>query len=427
MSMIASVIGIVVLGIRKCFGAKLSPKAYYIILIVFLTTLIMPITIPSKISIYNLVNLESVKLNIITENDTVVDSSVSNPIRNDIMQSYISLKNNNWRSIIAYIWFIYFIISLILRMKDYIKNNIVIGNEKIEDERINLILEKCKKRLKIKRKIDLIRQDSVTTPAIMGIFHMKILISEKVMKLDEISLVDAFMHELSHYKRKDNIVNFIIIILKSIYGFNPFLMYMFQEIRNQMEYATDELAISKMNKIEKQNYCKLMLRVASDFSLELDEVLGMSSSMKYIEKRLNFILDGEKFEGKTKRIFVITVLLVLGIMLMFYPTSYGIFSEPKLYLGVDNMMFEVDKNYKNENKICIKEDSQMKVIVQNANPKTMVFCNKLNILTNKSENLLTNFNKNQISYFEYGDYIYTFTLTYGNGKKIEFPVRIVVE
>ena len=76
---------------------------------------------------------------------------------------------------------------------------------------------------------------------------MKILVTDQFLELDDVSMQNIFMHELSHYKKKDNIVNFILIILKALYWINPIVYIMFKDIRNNMEYATDEMAIDKMN------------------------------------------------------------------------------------------------------------------------------------------------------------------------------------
>ena len=84
--------------------------------------------------------------------------------------------------------------------------------------------------------------------------HPKILVPEGFTEKEDEIIENVFMHELSHYKRKDMITNFILIIITSLHWFNPFVYALFKKIRQEMELATDEIALSKMNQDEKKRY-----------------------------------------------------------------------------------------------------------------------------------------------------------------------------
>ena len=58
MSLIATVVGIVILIIKKLFKAKLSPKIYSIFWLVFIVLLAVPIKFESSFSIYNAIPID---------------------------------------------------------------------------------------------------------------------------------------------------------------------------------------------------------------------------------------------------------------------------------------------------------------------------------------------------------------------------------
>mgnify|MGYP003293383291 FL=1 len=58
MSLIATIVGIVILIIKKIFGTRLSPKIYNILWLVFIVLLCVPIKIESSFSIYNVIPID---------------------------------------------------------------------------------------------------------------------------------------------------------------------------------------------------------------------------------------------------------------------------------------------------------------------------------------------------------------------------------
>ncbi len=437
MAIIATVIGWVILKLNESLKEKLSPNANYIIWLVFLITLIFPIAIPSKVSIYNYIDISGVKY---VRNEKINQMiELWKKADNDSEIDYISTNHNKiWKNqikrIIAYIWFIVFIIKFIRTMRSYTDLGRNIRSVNQIEERVILILENCKKKLKIKRNIKLIKQEEITMPSTIGVFNVRILVTDFLLNLDDSSLENIFMHELSHYKRKDNVVNFIMLILRAVYWFNPIVKIIFKKIRTEMEYATDEMVVSTMNTTEQSNYCRIMVMVAGMISSSKDEepiLLGLSSSAEAIEKRITMISRKKEFEKNFKVITITTSLIVLLMCFIFYPTSYGMLETPKLYLQLENgekvEIIKAEENQKDINEIRLTPNSKVDLIVKGGKPNDYIFLNKIDLNTMKSIEETASMLSNEISYFQYGEYKYEFILTYANKQSMKYAIKIIVE
>ena len=431
MSIISGLIGIVILLIRKFTDKIISPKCRCFIWIIFIITLIFPISIPSKYSIYNYVNLED-KIHKSAIYKYEVDNFVNeyNKHNNTDISEFMnkSIKRENKIGaediiidilvIISSFNIFKFIISYIIFMKQ-------IGNDEIRIERIDKIVKRCKKRLKIKRNIKILRQNIVKTPAIIGIFNIRILFTDSILTLEDDAICDIIIHELSHYKRKDNISNFVINFLKSIYWFNPIVILMLKYIRKDFELATDFMAIDNMELNERRKYCKVMLAVSTMNNKSQGYVLGMANNIKELENRIDTISLKQRFEKYSIVISIFTMIIISFIGLVFYPTSYGMDVTDKLYLKLDNFEEILISNSRGNNDILYaKCGSCLKFENYNKYKGKYVICTQTNLRNGKSN---TYFAEDKIVFYEKGEFSFTFNIRYSDDCTEEYVVKIIVE
>jgi len=389
-SVVATVIGSAILLIRKFTYQKILAKCNYIIWAVFIIALIFPISIPSRISIYNYIDIgevkdiEKEKINSIFE---FFNTDKNNFDTLQLQEKYATvnanliLRNYLLKIVIPNIWFIICVIEMIRFICSYIFFMYKIGADEVRDERIIKILEKCKNTLKIKKKIKIIKQDLITTPSITGLLNVKILFTDTMTELDDVSINDVIMHELSHYKRKDNVLNFVFAMIKIIHWFNPLIKIIFKYIKIDIELATDEKAISKMEKDEKIGYCETIVKIAGICSTKTEKVLGMATNVKEIETRIDMIALKEKFEKRSLLILIFTVLITVFVGLIFYPTFYGKLDIPKLYLELENSdRIKVSAHDENSalsaEPIKIKEGEKVKLLTEGGKCEDYIFYQK---------------------------------------------------
>lgn len=294
-SIIASILAMIILLFRKSFDKKISPSWKFAMWGLLLISLFIPgrITIQSQ------------------NTHRFIISSFVDQIEN-LKETLIA---NQSGKIILYIW----IAGIIVIALYYIISSIVmkqkIGKNKVEKAEIIEILEQAKKDMGIQNEIELVVQNYKKVPCIYGFFKPKILLTEEILKEDYKKIYYIFMHELAHYKRKDILLNKVLILISVIHWFNPILWFCFKQIRQDMELKADEMVLNNINKSEEKEYAKTLVALLpiSQEEREPARVLCVSDNKKNMERRINMIKLSEKFKEYKTLIGITTLLIVLCI------------------------------------------------------------------------------------------------------------------
>jgi len=402
--------------LRKIFKNKLSPRCKYVIWVIFIIFLIFPIVISIKNDFHsisseeNIQNLDS-KFSFIEKQN---NNKINTLFIEEIVVSFIVISI----CLCCSISLLTFIVSIYL----YIIINYKSGNSIERDERINRILNKCKEKLGIKRNIKIIKQDFIRSPAIMGIFNIKILITNDIFILSDIELECIFMHELSHYKRKDTIMNEIIIFIKSIYFFNPTIGKLIKHMKLDMETATDELAISKLKDIKDAEYCDVLIKMNNLCDSKSEYMLGLVDKESKLEYRVNTILDNEKFAKSNNSIFTYIILVIVFMIFLLYPSSYGEYETPKLNLELsDGTGIDIEK----ESNIKLTNNSNIKILSNDSDSIKRISYEELKLDT--EEYYFKYIGLGDEIYYESGQYICKVILKCKSGENISYEINIIVE
>lgn len=349
MSIIATCIGIAILIIRKIFAKKLAPKWISRLWLLVLIALICPIQFSSIFSIYNYIPDNTLVIfdhtikeipNISYRKEYDIAKQELKNISNEnvsISQKEQIQKNNNRlyiKSLIAdvilpYVWLI---IGGIL-VTAYILTYIFFANKiskckESKNERILFILDKCKDKLKINKKVKIIQQDKINTPSLFGFFNIYIILPNNINNLSDYEIKYVLMHELSHYKRKDNILKLCWTIIKDIYFFNPIIYIIYKQIIKDMETATDEMAVSEFDTENKKEYCRTLIKLTDNYAEKnfVSKTLAISDSKDNLKRRITMIKLSDGFIKHKVLISVISiiVILVLGILFLTTPKTEDI-------------------------------------------------------------------------------------------------------
>ena len=114
----------------------------------------------------------------------------------------------------------------------------------LPDQWLNL-LEQLKLKLGIPKIIALMESPNVTTPVVIG--HLKPIILFPLGMLSGLShdQVEAILvHELSHIKRHDFIINIAQSFVEVVFYFNPFVWFISHTIRVEREHTCDDQTLS---------------------------------------------------------------------------------------------------------------------------------------------------------------------------------------
>ena len=314
MSIIGTILGILILMLTKLFDSKISAKwkcLMWAIPIIFLIIPIQRIEVKTNNNIPMISAVDKVEEIFINvepmEYETIEINNKSNNEKTiQLEETYNPTnKKQDTKDIILYtivplLWLLGSIIGIAI----FIISNISLiskirKTEKLKDYRIKAI------------------QKIKSSPCIYGIMHPKILVPEDFAEKEDEIIENVFMHELSHYKRKDMITNCILIIMTAIHWFNPFVYRIFRNIRQEMELATDEIALSKMNKDEKRKYGLTLINLLQTYQSEPIEakMLCITDDSKNMEKRIIRIKNSGRKAHKI--ISILSVLIIAIITLPF--------------------------------------------------------------------------------------------------------------
>lgn len=341
----ASVFTLLILLVKRIFHKALSAKWHYYIWILLLIRLLIPFYPESPISIYNVFYIAADRIDLpignasnplqegsfiegpastlTTSPQTQVNTVIKNtnnpsiPSSNidtatkvnetSIFDSIMNISAITWISVVLLFSLYTIFINVVFAINIHKRYNL------LEDERINNILEECKRKMKIKRPIALFTTNKMRTPSLYLFFKAKILVSKSYMEeLSNAEIKYIFLHELSHYKRKDIIINWILTFLQIIYFFNPFIWYAFYRIHEDCEVSCDAAALRHIKEEEYHSYGNTIIKLIKLFSESnfIPVTAGIGKNKSNYKRRIIMISKYKKSKWISTFLTIIVIISV---------------------------------------------------------------------------------------------------------------------
>jgi len=114
-----------------------------------------------------------------------------------------------------------------------------------------------KEMLGIRRRIRVRASYDTASPMLVGVFFPVIYIPLKEIPSDMLKLV--FLHELTHYKRKDLIVKWFALFVNGVHWFNPLSYIISANLSEACEVSCDMEVTKNMDEEEQKLYMKTIL------------------------------------------------------------------------------------------------------------------------------------------------------------------------
>lgn len=341
-SIMAGILAIVILFARYIFKDKLGAKWHFAIWVLLIIRLLIPFSMESPISIYNFASPAISKIEgpmqlspeavQETQNSTLNnDDSVLKSIDTGGNSQGIPEKDNTqgemlrteahpfeWRDLFSLIWitvgFILFFLILAKNIIFYLK---VKDEPPTEDIRVLKPMDRSRDILHIKKVVPVIISKAVKTPCLFGVFKPKVYLPEVIAReISEENLRYVFLHELSHYKRKDILINWIAVASQVMHWFNPVIWFCLDRMREDCELACDSYALTHLSEDEYEMYGLSIIKLLSmSRKMWVPAATGFfgSSSKKKILRRIKSI----KMFKRPKLLWTIAaiaVIICLGII-----------------------------------------------------------------------------------------------------------------
>ncbi|MCQ4922011.1 M56 family metallopeptidase [Tissierella carlieri] len=307
-SIISSLLILLIFILRFTFKDKINPRLQYTLWLIVAIRLVIPFSFQWEIEAKNtLPQIQILDFRLENNVDLYQDDTYQ-PLGNTNIEGYPRILNNqSWDS--SDVLFIIWITGVICILSVFGIRNTFFCRRILKSLTAYDFddYDEVAKIMGIKDSIPFCFSQSLKSPCVIGIINPIIVLTEGVIH-DDRSIKFAIMHEMVHYKQRDNFIRLFGYILCALYWFNPLVWLSAEVARNDAELSCDSKVIEKIDSSEHINYCVTLLSIAGNGN---QTVAAMSTGGRKMKNRIDMIL-----EPPQKRIIAITVAIIclfLGI------------------------------------------------------------------------------------------------------------------
>ena len=164
------------------------------------------------------------------------------------------------------------------------------------------------KKLNITKYIQLQFSDLIDVPCMIGYFKPIILLPIAIASnLSACEIEAILLHELSHIKRNDYVVNLVQQVITIILFFNPFAQLINRIVNQERENSCDDLVIEKTG--NPLIYAKALLKLEETRKSNLQFALSATGKRYHLLNRIERIMETKKPIGNTRHLLVAVLLL----------------------------------------------------------------------------------------------------------------------
>lgn len=335
-SLIGSIIALMILIIKRIFRDKLNPTFHYYIWLILLIKLIIPFGPESSLNFSHVyqslyiqdstnensqnVHIDSVKQPQGTDLEDYTPINSFNHLDNNKLNPYIYIPFKNQihiEKLFFFLWILGVVLLICMFISAHKKlKQIVEASIKDVNKSHKEILYNCMNIMHMKTVVELLYCPKINSPSLCGLIKPKILIPINIVEnINDEDFKYIIMHELTHLKKKDLLINLIITLLSIIYWFNPIVLYSLNKMRKDCEFSCDNHVISYLNEGENIQYGSVLIKVLElcGCSNRLAGTTSMVMNNSEIKRRILMISRYKKINFKGILLGTIIVVFIGGI------------------------------------------------------------------------------------------------------------------
>src|SRR5438132_1658750 len=303
-----AVLILLVLAVQWLFGRRLNPRWRYALWILVLIRLALPWTIPSPVSLFNLMNFSGVSASFGSARTTPASPGsaagsigilrTEQPDKRLATEPAAATRLRFSFSWLLAPWFVGALaLAIYLLVTHYRLSSGIAGRRPLIDAQVLDLLEDCKQQMGVRVPITLVETEEVGSPALFGFVRPRLLLPAGLTRsfsLEELRYV--FLHELGHIKRKDILVGWLMTALQILHWFNPLVWLAFHRMRVDRELACDALALSYARAEENQPYGRTIIKLLESFgrSAWAPSLAGTVEDKNQLKERIRMIARFDK-------------------------------------------------------------------------------------------------------------------------------------
>ena len=353
--------------LRKLLQRHLNPIFRSRIWFVLMILLALPIHIESKVSLDYVVESRSFSSDLTQNKNFIYALPTSQNVEKE--------KASSDYFLLIYLVAVFTNMAYVLFQHLYLRRG---GQD------FNYPLEALKKKVGYGGPVKVKLTFKIGAPAVMGFFSPIILLPRGM--LDDLSKEDLeyiFIHELTHLKQKDNLLNLFLIFYRKIFWFNPFNYLCSALIRQDIEYACDYKVKMVLNQEERRQYGHTLLNLVTLMIPSKNNlVLPLINKKRDLKERIQEMINIKKYSA------FLMLSLMTGLLLL----SCSVIADYK----------EEDKTESNEVSIVTSKNSITEKEAEISDLKKMTFedANKI-IEANDGEELKSYLMHKKVEYYDH--------------------------
>lgn len=358
-TLVVSSLVLTILSTKKIFHQHMSMKTHYriwyFLFLPFMTTF-LPWNFFQLGGIYEYIKGLFVINGTAFKDERISGSDISQTSNANLLHDFAVSVNNSTPTLFLHVFIGVWVIGIILfiGMALFANHQLYLLKKSatvINNQKVNEMLEVCKEVVGVKKKILLRETSLITSPVTLGLFRPYILLPKntgEAFSLNELKYV--FLHELSHQKNKDILVNYAMWLLQMVYWFNPFVWYALKNMRIDRELACDASVLKVLDESAYTEYGYTIIRFADKKYARLygQFASGIGGTKEQIKRRIQSIADykGDSLVLKWKSKGICMVLGIFVLCLSTFPTALAD-SNDVYHFSEKNTVYEDLSSYFN--------------------------------------------------------------------------------
>lgn len=171
-------------------------------------------------------------------------------------------------------------------------------NRKVSSREVPPIFRACKRRLGIRRPVELWENPLVRSPLATGLLRPMVVIPASPFSGEELRCM--FLHELTHIRSGDLWIRLASLSALALHWYNPLVHLLCRSIQTLGEQSCDERAVLPLSGQERYAYGNTIIKLAANVAAGGGDWAAPLSAGEELERRLFRVLHTEKLKGPRK-------------------------------------------------------------------------------------------------------------------------------
>ncbi|MFD2655585.1 BlaR1 family beta-lactam sensor/signal transducer [Gracilibacillus thailandensis] len=323
---LSSFVVIVIMLIRKIFKNQLSSKWQYNLWFILLIALTMPLLPTDLLDVGTKLTWNGNQSSILSSSNTSTANLVTDSGGNWMKDLSISVNRFDLtllNQLFTIIWMTGMLVMIVLTIQAWMKlQRIKKSTSIIENPEIQRLFEQCQQRLHISQKLVLVNSPLIKSPITFGIFKTYIILPHDAEAwLSKEDFKNILLHELNHYKNKDIITNYLVVLFQILYWYNPLIWIGFREMRIDREIACDSAVLKMLGQDHYATYGNTIIKFADKSFLQGKFAIAsqLTSPKKQLKRRIEGIATFTTESKLLKLKSIVIFILLAGIVVCQVP------------------------------------------------------------------------------------------------------------